>query len=124
MTMHGIGFDEADMVTRIERFGHRHMISGRLVNRMLTIAEELCMQAILPHIGTDEELRLSFEYDDANGGTIALEITYPGGSRNPLAEADELVLPLVGRACPDLSWTCSNGISTVRGHITATDDGK
>ena len=119
-TMRGDGFDGAEMVTRIESFGHRHMISGGLVNRMLTIAEDFCMQTILPHMDESEELHLSFEYDDANGGTIALEITYPGGSQDPLSEADELVLPLVRRACPDLSWTRSDGISTVRGHITAT----
>ncbi len=95
------------------------MISGRLVNRMLTIAEDLCMHTILPHMDQGEELCLSFEYDDVNGGTIVLEITYPGGDRGPLAEADELVLPLIRHACPDLSWTCADGISTVRGHITA-----
>lgn len=119
-SMRQVGFDEADMVARIERFGHRHMISGRLINRMLTIAEDLCMQTILPQMGPTDELRLSFEYDDSNGGGIAMEITYPEAGKDPLADADEFVLPLIRRASPDLAWTCSDGVSTVKGHLTAT----
>ncbi|MBR3224586.1 MAG: ABC transporter permease subunit [Atopobiaceae bacterium] len=116
-TMRRADFDAMDMVTRIERFGYRHMISGKLVNRMLTIAEDLCVQTILPRMDPYEELHLSFEYDDSDGGRVTVEVTYPEGGENPLEEADEFVLALVRHACPDLSWTCVDGLSTVRGHL-------
>ena len=118
--MRGAGFDAMDMVTRIASFGHHHMISGRLVNKMLTIAEDLCMQTILPQMGPSEELHLAFEYDDSRGESIAVEITFPQGDKDPLADADELALALVRRASPDLSWACADGVSTVKGHLMET----
>ena len=55
------GFDTAEQFTRIEQFGLRHMISRRIVNRMLTVVEELCIQVILPMLDRDSEIRLVFE---------------------------------------------------------------
>ncbi len=116
-TMRRADFDALDMVSRIERFGYKHMISARLINRMLTIAEDLCVQTILPQLELREELHLSFEYDDSNGGSVAVEVTYPGSDKNPLEEADELVVALVRWASPDLTWICADGVSTAQGHL-------
>ena len=84
---------------------------------MLTIAEDLCMQTILPHMDPREELYLAFEYDDSRGGSIAMEITYPQGGEDPQDGADELALALIRRASPDLSWTSADGVSTITGHL-------
>jgi His/Glu/Gln/Arg/opine family amino acid ABC transporter permease subunit len=117
-TMRRDGFDAVEMIAGIERFGYRHMISGKLVHRMLTVAEDLCAQTILPQMGPHEELRLSFEYDDSLGGSVAVEVTYPERDESPLVAADELVLAMIRHASPDLSWICVDGISTVKGHLS------
>ena len=71
---------------------------------------------ILAQLDPREELHLSFEYDDSQGG-VTVEVTYPASDKSPLDEADELVVALVRRACPDLTWACADGVSEVRGHL-------
>lgn len=116
-TVKKTGFDALDIITRIELFGFQHMVPRRLVNRMLTMAEDLCVQTILPLLNPDEELQLSFEYDDTDGGSIAMTVTYPEKGADPLAEADEFTLAMIRRASQDLTASITNGTMEMRGHL-------
>ena len=93
------------------------MISRQLVYRMVTIAEEFCVQTILPELNKDEEIDLVFEYNEENGTGISMEVTYPSKDRDPLERADPLSRKLIENACHDLSCQYSGGSITVKGKI-------
>jgi polar amino acid transport system ATP-binding protein len=118
-TMRTRGFDSIGLETRITQFCYRHMIAARLQNRMQTMAEELCMATILPKLGQDAELRLTFEYDDTHG-VVSMEVTYPDTGADPLEAADEISLALIRHACADLERFSETGTTVMRGHLLAT----
>jgi polar amino acid transport system ATP-binding protein len=109
-----------DQFSGIEQFGFHHMISRRLINRMLTVAEELCVQTILPNLKNNDELRLIFEYNEENGGSVNMEVTYPGQNQNPLDIGDELSLTLTKHACQTLDWEYDDGICRIKGILINT----
>lgn len=111
------GFDLLNLITRIEQFGFRNMISRQLVYRMVTVAEELCIQTILPGLNSSEKIGLVFEYNEENGTGISMEVTYPSKDQDPLEEADPISRKLIENACHDLSYQCSGGFCTVKGSI-------
>lgn len=111
------GFDLLNLITRIEQFGFRNMISRQLVYRMVTVAEELCIQTILPGLNSSEKIGLVFEYNEENGTSISMEVTYPSKDQDSLEEADPLSRKLIENACHDLSYQCSGGFCTVKGSI-------
>lgn len=119
MTLRKNGSDPLELFSGIEEFGLRHMISRRLINRMLTAAEELCVQTILPKLGAEDELRFVLEYSDTDGTGVNMTVTYGGEDRNPLTAADELSLSLLRLACPDLEYAYDEGTCVIRGRISA-----
>ena len=117
-TMRKAAFDPIEQLGRIEQFALRHMVSRRLMNAMLTVEEELCIQIILPVLGSDGEVRLVFEYDDADGGSVGMEATYEGPNQNPLEAGDAVSLALTRLVCQDLKWECVNGRCKIDGKLT------
>ena len=111
------GFDTAEQFARIEQFGLRHMISRRIVNRMLTVVEELCIQVILPMLDRDSEIRLVFEYSDEDGGSVDMEVMYAGRNQNPLETGDALCMALTRHACQTLNWEYQDGVCRIKGRL-------
>ena len=109
--------NEGDLGTGIEQFGYRHMISRRLINQMHIIAEELCINTILPALDNDKALRIVFEYNDRDGGTINLRLTYHGEKTDPLEDADELSTKLIRHYCQDRTWECHDGQCNISGRM-------
>ena len=115
--LHKNGSFEMDLGTGIEQFGYRHMIDRRLVNQMHTIAEELCINTVLPVLESDGSLRLAFEYSDRDGGFIDVHLSYKGDDTDPLKGADELSMTLIRHYCPELAWECNDGQCTISGRM-------
>lgn len=111
------GFDPIEQFSGIEQFGFRHMISRRLINKMMIVAEELCIQTILPMLGSSDEIRLVFEYSETDGGNVNIEVTYPGQDENPLEKSDDFSLMLIRHACQTLSWECHDGVCRIEGKL-------
>ena len=111
------GFDPIEQFSGIEQFGFRHMISRRLINKMMIVAEELCIQTILPMLGISDEIRLVFEYSETDGGNVNIEVTYPGQDENPLEKSDDFSLMLIRHACQTLSWECHDGVCRIEGKL-------
>ncbi len=109
--------DPMELFSGVTQFGFRHMINGRLMNRILTVVEELCVQIIMPMLEPDGEIRLLLEYSETDGGCADLEINYPGPDWDPLKEGDELSLALIRNACSNLSWERQDGVCSVKGRI-------
>ena len=98
-----------DLSTGIEQFGYRHMIGRRLLNHMHVIAEELCINTIMPILDSDEVISLVFEYSDRDGGFIDAHLTYHGDNNDPMKGADELSEKLIRNSCKDMTWECDDG---------------
>ncbi len=109
--------DPISLFAKIEEFGLRHMIGRRLINGMLTVAEELCLDTILPLLKAESEIRLVFEYSESDGGVINMEAIYTGEDRNPLEEADDLSLALSRNVCRELTWDYKDGVGRVKGKL-------
>ncbi|MBE6039648.1 MAG: ATP-binding cassette domain-containing protein [Clostridiales bacterium] len=110
-------FNEMDLGTGIEQFGYRHMIDRRLINQMHVIAEELCLNTVLPILSSGGSLRLAFEYSDRDGGYVDVHLSYNGDGTDPLKGADELSMKLIRHYCPDLSWEYNDGQCDINGRM-------
>ncbi len=109
-------FDTMELITAIEHFGFHHMIGRKLTNKMLTVAEELFMQTILPSVDNDDEIKLVFEYNESGDGSIETELVYNGENSDPLKD-DSLSVILARYALNDMTWEYKDGICTVSGTI-------
>ena len=109
--------NEMDLGTGIEQFGYRHMIDRRLMNQMHVIAEELCLNTVLPTLDRNETLRLAFEYSDSDGGSIFVHLSYRGEDTDPLEAADELSMTLIRHYCPELAWEWNDGQCDITGRM-------
>ena len=76
----------------------------------LTIIENLML-------AQTELLKRSREED---GGTVNLDVTYPGEDRNPLEEGEGLSLTLTRHACSMLQWEYEGGICRIKGRLAQT----
>ena len=110
--------DPLALFSGIEQFALRHMIGRRLTNRLLTVADELCVNILLRMPDIRNGIRLVIEYSEADGGTAGLKVTWEGPDRNPLEEGDELSLTLIRNACPDLAWQYRDGACRITGTVS------
>ena len=94
------------------------MISRRLINSMLTVAEELCLQIILPVLGGGDELHLLFEYSDTGSGSVDMEVSYPGRDVNPLEEGDPLCVAMTRHVCRALEYNYVDGRCRITGTLS------
>ena len=111
------GTDLPNLITKIEQFGFQHMIHRKLVFKMVTVTDELCVRTILPQLTNDGETKLVFEYSEENGGAVSMEVVYQGEDNDPLKDADPLSLKLIQNACPNLTRNYSEGYCTFKGNI-------
>ena len=93
------------------------MISRMLMNRMLILIEELCMNTIMPVLEDDGEIKLVFEYNEAAGGNVQMEIVYEGQGQDLLETADTFSVTLIRHACQELEWQNEGGICRIRGTL-------
>ena len=117
MTLKKGGDGSAQLFAGIEQFGLRHAVSPRLMNRMMTLAEELCVQTILPGLGEDGEIRLLIEVSDTDADRAELTAFYRGEEGDPLKRADDLSLALIRHVCREVSFSCDRGVCTVKAGI-------
>ena len=85
---------------------------------MLTVAEELCLQLILPTLGGGDELHLLFEYSDTGYGSVNMEVSYPGRDVNPLEEGDPLSVSMTRHVCQALDYKYIDGRCTITGTLS------
>ena len=112
-------FDE--LFSDIWLFASRYMVGRRLMNRMMTLTEELCVQTILPKLKNDEEIGLVLELGEANGSQADMTFTYRGGDSDPLKDADELSLALIRLVCEDVSYMYSEDTCTIKARLISEE---
>lgn len=109
------GCDFPALITKIEQFGYRHMISRKTVNKALHVIEELCLNTILPNLASEGEADILIEYSDT--GDMDLTVTYKGPDKDPLDAADEISLKLIRHSCKEIKYRYSDGVCRVKAQI-------
>lgn len=97
-------FDFIELSTQLENFGQKHFIPAKLVNRLQTVIEELCVQTILPRLAENPQMDITVEYSD-DPAHIETEIVYNGGNADLLQQADKLSAALIRNACAEIRYT-------------------
>lgn len=97
-------FDFIELSTQLENFGQKHFIPAKLVNRLQTVVEELCVQTILPKLSENPQLDITVEYSD-DPAYIEAEIVYNGSNADLLQQADKLSAVLIRNACEEIHYT-------------------
>ena len=93
------------------------MLSQKLNMKLLTIAEELCMNSAFVDFGEDNEVDISFEYSSENN-TVHLTVDYGGALRDPLNSDETIAVKLLKNAVPDLAYSSADGRNHIEGNIT------
>jgi polar amino acid transport system ATP-binding protein len=117
MSIQRAGFDTARLFSGIEQFSSRHMISRRLTNRMLTLAEELFIQTVLPGLRAQDEFHLVFEVGGTDGSRVEMTLTYRGEDSDPMRKEDEISLAIIRNACEEIEYFYEEGLCTVKARL-------
>ena len=113
ITITGGSFDYRKMVAQLDRFGNHHMVGSHIVNRMLSVAEELCIGTILPLVKDDTGVQLRFEYSEHEDESISVRVIYTGENADPLQYEDELSAALIRHVLKDVSFSYKEGICRI-----------
>ena len=111
------GFDSARLFIEIERFSAKHMFSRRTTNRMLTMAEELCVRIILPGLKAHDELHLVFEVSGTDGSRMDMTLTYRGEDLDPMKKADEVSEAIIRNTCEKMEYSYDGELCTVKAQL-------
>ena len=90
-------FDFIGLNTQIEEFGRKHRISQRTIYNLQAYIEEMCVQIILPHMGSAFEILVTIEYSEEKDNADVV-IRYGGDIFDPLHTDNELSLLLAKKA--------------------------
>ena len=97
-------FDFIGMMSELEEFGRKNMISQKMIYRAQTVFEELCVQILLPQLPEKFVLHLATAYSQQDE-RMTMQIKYSGPAFNP-ADADNMLsLALVRNAAASMNHT-------------------
>ena len=109
--------DYPELLSRLEQFGFRHAVSRKLVFRMETLLEELCLNTLLPLLQRGETLKLSFEYDEADGERVSMNASIPSRNDDVMSGADPISLALIQNAYEEFSCRSEDGICSIHARL-------
>jgi His/Glu/Gln/Arg/opine family amino acid ABC transporter permease subunit len=109
--------DYPELLSQLEQFAFRHAVSRKLVFRMETLLEELCLNTLLSQLHRGETLKLSFEYDETDGERVSMNASFPSQAADPLSGADPLALALIQNACTEFTCQQEDGVCSIRASL-------
>lgn len=108
--------DFAALASGIDEFARKHMLSKKLSDGMLRVADELCGEIILRNLSGYGAAGVTFEYDQEKG-EIAFAVEYGGVQKNPLSDNENLAVVILKQAAPDVVYRWIEGRNRVEGHL-------
>jgi polar amino acid transport system ATP-binding protein len=97
-------FDFIGFNTQIEEFGRKHRISQRKIYNIQSYIEEMCLQIILPQMGSPFEMLVAIEYSEEKDDADVV-IRYSGPSFDPTKTDNDLSLLLARRATEEIVYS-------------------
>lgn len=101
-------FDFIGLNTQIEEFGRKHRISQRMIYRLQSYFEEMCVQLILPRLQEDFEIRLTIAYSEEKD-EAQVRICYGPQELNPLTSDNALSLLLANKVAQNIHHSYEPG---------------
>ena len=108
--------DALSLIHEVDSFSHRYMLPQKLNLKLLTIAEELCMNGAFIDFGDDTEVDISFEFSPENN-TVHFTVDYGGSLRDPLDSDETISVKLLKNAASDLKYISADGRNHIEGSI-------
>ncbi|MBP3523959.1 MAG: amino acid ABC transporter ATP-binding protein [Clostridia bacterium] len=90
-------FDFIGLMTELEEFGRKNMISQKVIYRAQSIFEELCVQIILPQLPESFTMQVDSAYS-AKDERMTMRIKYSGKAFDPTDTDNTLSMALVRNA--------------------------
>ncbi len=95
-------FDFIGMVTEIEQFGRKNLISQKTIYRAQTLFEEMCMQILLPNLEDGFKLSVSTAYSQKDE-ELTMSFLYTGKLFTPECAENDLSLTLIKSAVSSMT---------------------
>ena len=89
------GFDFIGMMSEIEEFGRKNLISQKMIYRAQTVFEEQCVQILLPQLPEHFDLLLTMSYAQ-KAERLTMQIRYSGLCFDPAKSDNTLSLARLG----------------------------
>ena len=110
-------FDFPGVISEIETFCTKNLISPKLANRLHLSFEELINQILLPVLNNEPDINFSAEYSEKDG-KINVEVSYNGSSFNPSESENKLSWRLLENEIKDFNHSMSNdGLNVVKFYV-------
>ena len=109
--------DALSLIHEVDSFSHRYMVPQKVHLKLLTVAEELCMNSSFVEFGNDTEVDISFEFSPENN-SVHFTVDYGGTLRDPLTDDETIPVKLLKNASSDLAYTSDGGRNHIEGSIS------
>jgi len=94
LTLDVSDYDFQSVMDQIEEYCRNNLMEYRLINCILSVADELCGQILLPHMKGKGRLGLSFDYYRQQD-QAAFTVRYGGNRFDPLNSGNEIALRIL-----------------------------
>ena len=111
------GKDECgEMISRIDDFARKNMVSWKLHRGMLAVLEELCVEQVFSRRKDYGKIALAFEYAKANE-EIRFAVSFGGAAWDPLSDDESPAVQLLRNAVTDPVYRADENGNHVEGFI-------
>ncbi|MBQ9518766.1 MAG: ABC transporter permease subunit, partial [Firmicutes bacterium] len=107
------------LMSGVDEFIHKHLIPQKLGNKLLTVAEELCINTAFLGSEKHEETEMSFEYSDEKQ-KVDFVVEYAGELCDPTADTESLSVKLFINAANVFKYSAVNGKNHIEGSLAET----
>ena len=100
-------FDFIGMMSELEEFGRRNMVSRKMIYRAQPLFEELCVQILLPQL-LDKFVLLAAATYSQRDESMTMQIRYSGPAFDPADTENMLSMALVRNAAEEMKHSLIN----------------
>ncbi len=108
--------DVLEMLSAVDEFSRRNMIPQRLLNKLLTVTEELCINICFAGYGKAGAVEFSFEYSPEEQ-YARFTVDFTGEHRDPLEGADQISVKLLKNVMSEYSCRQSGDRDRIEGCV-------
>ena len=98
-------FDFIGFYMQVEDFGIKNRVSPRMVYKLQSYLEEMCLQILLPQMKDPVELQITIEYSEVKE-ELEVVIRYNGEAFDPAQTENTLSLLMAKNVTADMSYDC------------------
>lgn len=101
-------FDFIGLISALEEFGRKQVLSQRKINALQAVFEELFMQTLLPRLPQKFQMDFTVEYAESTGN-IETRFVYDGKELDPTKLMEEISQELVKNYTKDIAFSYAGG---------------